>query len=250
MARKVPPSRSVHATLAGIAGLWLFGKTSAARLSRRRRTTRRGGGHNGPQGKRGNSKGQVTGDKDSAFQFAGQMGHSPSGLQLAAFRAYDANLGRWISPDPIDLQGGINRFAYVVGKPTDAIDPLGLQVPVPPVDPITTGYDAAFTFFFLVGLIKAADQPAIPASATTSGPPTAMPPRPTTSGAPATPAPPPPPDPQGSSGGGGTPLSPEQEAEKNREHDAYHRRCDQPPPPGLCGCDLLRWQLQRAIDCI
>jgi len=34
------------------------------------------------------------------------------------------------------------------------------------------------------------------------------------------------------------------------ERKAYHRRCDEPPPPNLTGCDLLRWLLQRAKDCV
>jgi RHS repeat-associated protein len=38
--------------------------------------------------------------------------------------------------------------------------------------------------------------------------------------------------------------------EKRRERDAYHRRCDEPPPSGLTQCDLIRWKIQRAKDCI
>src|ERR1700750_2808181 len=30
----------------------------------------------------------------------------------------------------------------------------------------------------------------------------------------------------------------------------YHKRCDEPPPPGLKGCDQLRWLLQRGKDCV
>ena len=35
-----------------------------------------------------------------------------------------------------------------------------------------------------------------------------------------------------------------------RERKTYHKRCDEPPPPNLTGCDLLRWKLQRVKDCI
>jgi RHS repeat-associated protein len=190
---------------------------------------------------------KLAGDKNSVFQFAGQISHPASGLQLAAFRAYDASLGRWISPDPIDLLGGINRYAYVVGNPTDLTDPLGLQLPVPPVDPATIGYDAAITFFFIVSLMRATDPPAVPTSSPPSGPPTGMPPAPTTTGAPATPVPPP--DPQGSSSGG-TPLSPEEEAQMKAEHAAYSKRCSESAPAKLCECERLRWELQRNIDCL
>jgi len=38
--------------------------------------------------------------------------------------------------------------------------------------------------------------------------------------------------------------------EKKRERQAYHSRCDEPPPGGLSQCDLIRWKIQRAKDCI
>jgi RHS repeat-associated protein len=60
------------------------------------------------------------------FGFTGHLAHSPTGLTLAPFRAYDASLGRWISQDPIGLAGGLNLFAYVNGNPVDTADPLGL----------------------------------------------------------------------------------------------------------------------------
>ena len=52
--------------------------------------------------------------------------HAASGLHLAPFRAYDAGLGRWISPDPIAENGGINLYAYCGGDPMACVDPLGL----------------------------------------------------------------------------------------------------------------------------
>lgn len=53
--------------------------------------------------------------------------HSTSGLWLAPFRAYDAELGRWLSEDPIGLRGGPNQYAYVAGRVTSLSDPLGLK---------------------------------------------------------------------------------------------------------------------------
>ncbi len=60
------------------------------------------------------------------FQYAGYFYHGQSGLDLTMFRAYDPNLGRWISRDPIEEAGGLNIYAYVGGNPINAFDPLGL----------------------------------------------------------------------------------------------------------------------------
>src|SRR5438270_9799239 len=42
------------------------------------------------------------------FNFTGLYRHSPSNLDLAVYRAYDPDLGRWLSRDPIDELGGIH----------------------------------------------------------------------------------------------------------------------------------------------
>ena len=53
-----------------------------------------------------------------------------NGAQLATYRLFSGNLGRWHSPDPLggDITNpqSLNRYAYVLNNPTSLIDPLGL----------------------------------------------------------------------------------------------------------------------------
>jgi RHS repeat-associated protein len=61
------------------------------------------------------------------FNFTGLYRHSASNLDLGVYRAYDPDLGRWLSRDPIAETGGINLFAYVQNNPANAADPFGLK---------------------------------------------------------------------------------------------------------------------------
>jgi RHS repeat-associated protein len=69
---------------------------------------------------------KVSGSIDADFGFTGHYYHQPSGLHLALYRAYDVDLGRWISRDPIGEIGGSGLYGYVTGNPLNAVDPLGL----------------------------------------------------------------------------------------------------------------------------
>jgi RHS repeat-associated protein len=70
----------------------------------------------------------VSGSNLATFQYTGDyLFHQSSGLQLAVYRAYDSNTGRWLSRDPISEEGGLNLYDYVDDNPIWAIDPDGLK---------------------------------------------------------------------------------------------------------------------------
>jgi RHS repeat-associated protein len=73
---------------------------------------------------------KVTGDLDADFAFTGMFWSSEISLGLTRFRAYDPELGRWLSRDPLpeaELHEGANLYAYVANDPVNKLDPLGLK---------------------------------------------------------------------------------------------------------------------------
>ncbi|MBS1710004.1 MAG: hypothetical protein JSS65_14930 [Armatimonadetes bacterium] len=63
------------------------------------------------------------------FRYKGQAGYytDQSGLVYCHNRFYDPYTGRWLSRDPIGLEGGANTYCYCSGDPINGIDPSGLD---------------------------------------------------------------------------------------------------------------------------
>ena len=76
-------------------------------------------------------QGQTEGDipqgerQEQNLRFQGQYLDRETGLHYNTFRYYDADIGRFISPDPIGLAGGLNLNQYAP-NPIVWIDPNGL----------------------------------------------------------------------------------------------------------------------------
>jgi RHS repeat-associated protein len=65
------------------------------------------------------------------LRFQGQYRDEESGLHYNTFRFYDPDIGRFISPDPIGLRGGLNLQIYG-SNPISLLDPLGLTAETAP----------------------------------------------------------------------------------------------------------------------
>lgn len=62
---------------------------------------------------------------ESPFRLLGQYFDRETGLCHTKYRYFDAETGRWCSPDPLGIEGGANAFAFD-GSPVNDRDPLGL----------------------------------------------------------------------------------------------------------------------------
>ncbi|WP_176240354.1 RHS repeat-associated core domain-containing protein, partial [Pseudomonas sp. R35(2017)] len=68
---------------------------------------------------------------DQPLRFQGQYFDAESGLHYNRHRYYDPDVGRYLTPDPVKLAGGLNQYRYVP-NPTGWVDPLGLTSNCPP----------------------------------------------------------------------------------------------------------------------
>ncbi|MGY3912081.1 RHS repeat-associated core domain-containing protein [Aeromonas piscicola] len=83
-------------------------------------------------------------DVATPLRFQGQYFDAETGLHYNRHRYYQPETGRFITPDPIGLAGGLNNYQYAP-NPTGWVDPLGLtNIPgqCPPGPNKKTSYEA------------------------------------------------------------------------------------------------------------
>ncbi|WP_244192373.1 RHS repeat-associated core domain-containing protein [Pseudomonas rhodesiae] len=81
---------------------------------------------------------------DNPLRFQGQYFDEESGLHYNRHRYYNPDIGRYLTPDPVKLAGGINGYRYVP-NPTGWVDPLGLS-PCPGEDKCKPNSNAENSF--------------------------------------------------------------------------------------------------------
>ncbi|MGV8888819.1 MAG: RHS repeat-associated core domain-containing protein [Pseudomonas sp.] len=68
---------------------------------------------------------------DQPLRFQGQYFDAETGLHYNRHRYYNPDVGRYLTPDPSKLAGGLNGYQYTP-NPTGWVDPLGLNANCPP----------------------------------------------------------------------------------------------------------------------
>ncbi len=70
----------------------------------------------------------LTNGVEMNLRFPGQYYDIQTGLYYNLNRYYNPELGRYMEPDPIGLEGGLNPYSYVANNPINMVDPSGLSM--------------------------------------------------------------------------------------------------------------------------
>ncbi len=62
------------------------------------------------------------------FRMAGREYDPESGLYYMRARYYDPEVGRFLSEDPVGIEGGLNLYEYAANDPVNRLDPTGTDV--------------------------------------------------------------------------------------------------------------------------
>jgi RHS repeat-associated protein len=68
----------------------------------------------------------AAGEIRSPFRLLGQIADDELDLHFTLYRIFDPAIGRWLSSDPIGIDGGLNLYAFD-GAPSLVVDPWGLS---------------------------------------------------------------------------------------------------------------------------
>jgi RHS repeat-associated protein len=67
---------------------------------------------------------------ENNLRFSGQYYDQETGIYYNYHRYHAPSAGRYLTPDPIGLEGGLNLFTHVQNNPVNLIDPSGEIVPI------------------------------------------------------------------------------------------------------------------------
>ena len=72
---------------------------------------------------------RATGEKKDDFnlRFSTKYEDAETGLLYYGYRYYNAETGRWLNRDPIEEQGGLNLYGFILNDGINSIDFLGLK---------------------------------------------------------------------------------------------------------------------------